>query len=84
MQFLDIGIRVGGLNDSQQPIFMEVNFFEANLLDWVVWVLDEGVTDENTALALQILVFGEAEFGDVNSTIPGQGFVQVKSALKIS
>ena len=59
VQLLDVLVYVGSLNNSEEPVFVEVYFFEVQLLNGVVGILDEGVSEIDSGAFTEVVVLRE-------------------------
>ena len=68
VQHLDVLVFVSCLDDAQQPVLLQTNFFEVKFFNGMVWVLDQGVAEVNARALAEVSVLGQVQLGDVLAT----------------
>ena len=52
MRLSDIFIGVAGLQNANNTVLFKVAILETDFLNWMIWVGDKSISDENSRLAL--------------------------------
>ena len=81
MHLRDVLVSVQRLNNSQEAVLAESHSLEAQLLERMVLVLRERVTNEDTSLLLKSVVVAEDEARDLALARVTQSLLQIEARL---
>ena len=68
-------------NYSKKTIFVKINLFKTQFVNWVIWIGNQGVSKEDTCLGTQLEVSWQVELCNVNRSFSLQGILKWESRL---